>query len=180
METALVPITGRLAPPWHWILPHLASLQKEAKTGENSNAVIESCHFSKCVDKTCSSFFCATLGIQRERIAREEACLCVSMAIAPDIFHHTGGLQDIITFQTAYLDDVLFCWLIFKWFFLCFFYFFIFFQNKILAEANIGTSHRPRKLMYRCRVTPNEFPNFKYVDVTHLAYVFADELTESS
>lgn len=26
METALVPITGRLAPPWHWILPHLASL----------------------------------------------------------------------------------------------------------------------------------------------------------
>lgn len=28
METALVPITGLLAPPWHWIFPHLASLFK--------------------------------------------------------------------------------------------------------------------------------------------------------
>ena len=27
IETAFVPITGRLAPPWHWILPHFASLR---------------------------------------------------------------------------------------------------------------------------------------------------------
>lgn len=31
METALVPITGRLAPPWHWIFPHLASLENNSK-----------------------------------------------------------------------------------------------------------------------------------------------------
>lgn len=28
MDTALVPITGRFAPPWHWIFPHFASLHK--------------------------------------------------------------------------------------------------------------------------------------------------------
>lgn len=34
METALVPMTGRLAPPWHWIFPHLASLGgRAAQTG---------------------------------------------------------------------------------------------------------------------------------------------------
>ena len=32
METALVPMTGRLAPPWHWIFPHLASLERQEQT----------------------------------------------------------------------------------------------------------------------------------------------------
>lgn len=37
METALVPITGRLAPPWHWIFPHLASLKETDKTKHELN-----------------------------------------------------------------------------------------------------------------------------------------------
>lgn len=47
-------------------------------------------------------FYSVILGIQLERLAREEACLCVSKAITPDIFHQPGCLQVTISFQTAY------------------------------------------------------------------------------
>lgn len=64
------------------------------KNAENSSAVIESRCFTKCVHRTCSYFSYVILGIQLERIAREEACLLVSKAVTPDIFHHAGHLQD--------------------------------------------------------------------------------------
>lgn len=47
-------------------------------------------------------FYSVILGIQLERLAGEEACLCVSKAITPDIFHQHGCLQVTISFQTAY------------------------------------------------------------------------------
>lgn len=56
-------------------------------------------------------FFYAILGIQLDGIAREKACLCVSKAITPDIFSHAGHLQDTITFHTAYVFIILFCYI---------------------------------------------------------------------
>lgn len=50
-------------------------------------------------------FFYAILGIQLDGIAREKACLCVSKA------SHAGHLQDTITFHTAYVFIILFCYI---------------------------------------------------------------------
>ncbi len=48
IETALVPITGLLAPPWHWIFPHLASLFKSHRQNtmsEHATTVLNVLHW---------------------------------------------------------------------------------------------------------------------------------------
>lgn len=63
---------------------------------------MESRHFTECVYSACSYFFSVILSIQLERVAGEQACLCLSKAVTPDIFHQAGRLQVTISFQTAY------------------------------------------------------------------------------